>query len=663
MDFFGPNQFQADGNDSQPGIDNSDDPVNPPKPKDGHLRFKPPASLLGKKGPAERAKLAAQIINMVYQDETQTSKLDDIATSIDELYLGYHRESLTPLWEDAPQYNAKTLGNKVKQLVTMIAGPMTALDPYFILRAGGPAAKPIDAVQMVLHKFLHDAKYSLALEESVNLVARRGRCATRVTYHPRKESKDGSRVKKGHIEILPIDVRYVRLYPNNTKTIKDARLFGYISQPRVREIDEMQRSGDYFSDVKIRAGTQKLQRMADGGISRQPDITNAIYREDDAVDIFDGILKKDLDGDGFEELYYVVVAKWQMALLKCEPFQCDQDWFADFFFEREYGRYRNEVSVASDLEDVHLFVNDSLNLMVQGSTYAVAPPMFGDFSLDDEVIRTSPGELRNVEGGGKIFSNQGRIDVTAFKDLYEIGENIADETAKVSQNGLGGTLNQGSPVTATEAQQAASGQRAGIMGYAKNIAYGAVDIARITLELLGRNIDDWYLDYRDVLPEVTAKDLLTDYWIQVNGEVPQDTPSVVLEQIQSIIQLISSMIQISQMAAQSPLLQAYPDILTNLLRSAIEATDLPNKESILPTKEEEASMGQQATLQQALMNMQQQQQMQQPNGNPQQNPNQPPVAPGSLGLSPQAGMGLHQAGAFPVPGSPPFQTSPGQLQQ
>lgn len=647
MDFYPP---KAGGQGATPNdLDKTDDPVSAPKPKGGKLRFDPPKILQGEKGYQARQELAAEIVNMIYQAETTMPKVNTVADEVDEIYLGRHVPSMTPLFPGAPEYNAKTLGNKLKQLVSFVAGPMVALDPYFIIRAGGPKGNPIDAVQSALHYFLYQARYALHLEETINLVARRGRCPVRVTYHGRKSSADGTQVEAGHLEFMPIDTKYLRLYPNNTTDIKKARLFGYIYQPRVREIDEEQRAGRYFSDIKIRNGIEKLQMMGEPGGYWQQSTTNAIYRQDDPADIFDGVLRKDLDGDGFEELYHVRVAKWQRVLLRIEKFQLNRPWYADFFFEREHGRYINENSVAIDLIDPHKFVNDCLNLMVQGSMSSLASPMFTDaWTLDDEVTRPVPGKVYAVEGLGKVYSNGTRTDLAVFPKLYELGRDVADETGKVSQNGLGANLAPGT--TATEASQVAQGQNIGIRGVSNKVAYGCVDVAMIALELLGRNFNDWWQDYQDVVPQLTQQDLLQRYWIEVNGTNPVDTPQAVIQQVQAILEVVQTMMQMAAQGSQNPILAQYPDILKKLLRCVLESSSLANKESILPTPEEEAAMDQQ---QMAAHAQQQLLAILQSHGVTPGNQQSQPIGPG--GNVQQPGMGLlpqappQPQGAFGAP--------------
>lgn len=624
------------------------DPTEAPKPVGGKLHFSLPKILAGRNGLANRNRLAQEIVQMVQADETTQQGINTAADEVDELYLGRSVESLTPLWEGAPTYNAKTLGNKVKQLVSFVSGPMVGLDPFFVLRAGGPKGNPIDAVQSVLHFFLYKAKYPLALDEACNLIARRGRCPVRVTYEGRREGLDG-RVKKGRLKLLPLDARFCRIYPNSASSIEDARLFGYVYQERVRVVDEHQRAGRYVADTKIRSGAEKIQTMGSESTDKQPGGTNSVYREDDPVDLIEAVVRKDLDGDGFEELYRVVVAKYQRVLLRIELFQLDRPWYADLFFERETGRFRPENSVGIDLSDVHHFVNDNLNLQVWLSMYAAAPPMFGDsWALPDEVIQTRPGELVGIEGGGKVFSNQGRVDLAAFPALYQIGRNISDECAKVSQNGLGANLSPGT--TATEASQVAQGQSVGIKGYSSKLGFGCVEIAEIALELLWRNFDDWYPDYQGVLPGVSRDDLMQEFWIEVNGDTPVDTPQAAMQQITMFTQ---SLAQLMQMNPQ--IMQRYPDLIPNLLRSMLESTEIPNKESILPTREEEAAQQQQQMQQQQLLAMIQQHVQQL--GNPQAG--QQPDPFGNAGPVQQPPMGLPQGAMGPQAGPVGF-GGPGQ---
>lgn len=612
--------------------------INAALPKKVKLTFACPKQLRGDGNIDRRRKLGYEISAMLDADEFGEGDLPAMNDQIDELYLGRKVESLEPPWEGAPTYNAKTLGTKIKQLVSFVVGPMTGSDPYFILRAGGPKGNPVDVVQSVLHFFLYRAKYSLALTEAVNLVARRGRCPVRVTYQKSRQGADG-KMHKPRLKIEPIDLQYFRAYPNTATEFEDFRCHGHLYTWRVQQVDEAQAAGQFFADYAIRSGSNKNLTMGGESADKQSTSTTSVFRPDDPVDLASVLVKYDLDGDGYEELYMATVARNLKVLLKIEPFQLDQSWYGDFFFERETGRYRPENTVANDLVDTHHFVNDQLNLQVWLPLYMAIPTVFVDsWALPDDDMRTRPGEIIATEGGGKVFSTQGNVNIAPFQGLFQIARTIADEVSRISQNGSGAAV--GTRPTATEITQISQGQSTGIQGYSSAIAHGACDLARIALELLYYNFDDWYQHYSNVVPEVHPEDLAQDYWITVNGETPMDTPQGVMQQLTQIMGFVAEIAQINPQV-----LSAFPDLIPNLLRLAMEASTLPGKETVLPTREEEA-----ATKAAQAQMMQQAQALQAMQANASAQGGQPNGA-GDGGVLQQSGMGVPQgapAAALPV---------------
>lgn len=546
--------------------------------------FDAPAQVVGRSGKAKalRLKIAQQICAMIDADVQAKGDLQASADQVDELYLGREVQSLEPLWDDAPTYNAHTLGNKIEELVGYVVTPMLAGDPYFLLRAGGPHGNPVDQVQTVLHFFLHRGNWPLELDDCADLVARRGRCPMLVEYHPTRPGRAGRDVKP-RFTFDAVDTQYHFVYPNSAKTLEGARCSGYLEQVRVQEIKEAQARKDYFDYEPVESGADQRLTMGNSAGDKQAGATNAVYTEDQPVDRARGLILLDLDEDGIEELYSFVVARQQQVLLLLEPHQLDQTNWADYFFKRETGRYYNESSIGTRLVGAHHFVNDTLNLTVQGATINMSPPLFAeDWALPDEVIRVRPGEVFSLEKGGTVAQGGGKLDLGMLPGLHELARRIADEASRISQNALGSSTRS----TATEANQVWQGQMAGVANFARKFAYGACQTARIVLEYLYWNFDDWYPAYQDVLPELRREDFGEEYWIEVNGETPNTTPQAVQQQISLFFQALFPVLQ-----SDPTLLQRYPSLIPGLVRAFLESTTIPGKETVLPTREEEAAQG------------------------------------------------------------------------
>lgn len=572
------------------------------EPKDVPLQFEPPETLDGKSVNAKdaRRKLGYELRAMVKQDEQSKGNLQASAAQVDELWIGRKVQAVEPPWEEAPTFNLQTMRNKINGVKSNIVLPWIKADPYFILKAGGKGGERVDAVETALQMFLNKANWALALTDAVDLSLRRGKCPAKIEYRPMTTVK--KRVKKPGLEIDPIDTMYFRIYPNTANEFEKARLVGDVIQVPAGWVLARQENGWYFWDRTIVSGTQQINTMQSRKGDKQTSTDDAIYMKDQAIDLFVGLYSDSFDDEEDEECWYeVVLAIDSGDLLHIREKQTDADVYHDFFTHRETGRYYNESSLGTLLVDTHHWVNFNSDMMGWISMWAGMPPIVGvGLGLPDEVIDVKPGTFINIDEGGQFTTMGGTAHTEAFPGLLELAKRTADETSGLSQNGLGANLR--SNTTATEAQQVAIGQATGIESYQLlGFVHGAVSMARAALILLGENFDDWYPEYQDVLPEgLSADDFLKEYYIEINGQTPIDTPAAVMQQVTALMQAYAQAVQLDPTIAQ-----LYPEFIPELLRGYTESTTLSTKDKAMPTREEEAQRKEQL----AQAQMQQQEMM------------------------------------------------------
>lgn len=584
-----------------------------PAKKKPALTFSPPDWVMDQKdGLARRQALGRKICDMIDADkdlknsgsmttDAEEVNLDSVGIGlsvewddIDDLYLGRDIESLEPPYKDAPTYNLKTMRNKIDGIVSHAVVPLFTQMPYFILRKNGPTGAKQEKVQMFLHQFMAKGKWETAAKTAGKMICRRGRALIRPRYRPTKLLANGQ-FKAPRVLFDSIDIRNAVAYPNETSDIEEMRLIGHTFIRRVRFAEEMQAVGEFFNDCTIRRGAERLHKMGSGIRGKQTTESISRYTEDDPVEFFSGYVLLDLDGDSIEERYKVVVAYDQQELMMIEEYSDPRMDLANLAFDEELNQFYAEGSIGNILHDIHHWVNDMTNISVWGALYDSMRLIFNDGGMPGEALELKPGRMYSVEYGSNVSSPQGQASTNVFPSMITLAKQTADETARISQNGTGSKM-PGS-TTASEIVQVAEGQARGVNDYSQAFSQGACEVARIVLDLLYENFDDWkaYYEMEYGAPlDLKKEDFACDYWIEVNGETPMNTPAAVMQQTQMLLQGITPVLGLSP-----GLLQAFPHLPIWLLKSFVLAIQLPNKDELVDELDRMLGVGQSATQQPA----------------------------------------------------------------
>jgi hypothetical protein len=552
--------------------------VKKPFPEDVALKFTPSKQLQGNglDATAARREVGGQIQQMVDADEMAKGRLVEYWEQIDARYLGRMSEVVPPPWEGAPQFNLQTMRNKTDQAVAFTSLPLSKANPYFLFRAGGPDGNNVAGVESIVHYFLKRSTYGLKMNQSLNLTFRRGKCPVKVEYFDRASSNG-----KPFIRLMPTDALYFRIYPNSAQTFEEAILVGEVIQVTLDWIEKRQRSGDFFADHKYCGGYERVRSNADAGNDKQTGGTNAVYSGHEPVDLFVGMMAADWDESGEDSWREVIATVDDGVLLFEQKWEGSAFPYVDLFVHDEEGRYYNESCMCGLLTDTHDWINYTSDMQGWLSLYVAAPPIFGTGSgLPDEVVQTYPGMFMGIEDGGQVFKGGGEVNLGAFPQQLALARQVADETSRVSQNGMGANLK--SRTSATEASQIAQGQATGIESYQfLGFSYGLEKLAETVQKLLAENYDDWYPVYKNVVPDCSQEELDSEYWIEVNGQTPVNSPAALMAQATQLLTQWNAAVQ-----AQPDLPSKAPDMVLELIRSTVEASTLPSKHKIMPSREE-----------------------------------------------------------------------------
>ena len=490
-------------------------------------------------------------------------------------------QSLAKPWPTAPWYHFPVVGPKIDMGTAFIAGPLSKVDPYVNVRSGGPTGQRADMIERALQLHYAKAKYPLQIQVGLDVMQRRGNSVLRATYMPSGFWPNG-RTRYPYLKIDSADPLHFIVFPTFVATLDQTVLHGHLSDQTVDQIRKKKESGEYYESVKIESGSatpdELDERIAQDRSGTSPD------RKFEKVRYYELYSTLDFDGNGEEKLWLVHYAWDDRQLLSIKPWKYRKSPCVDFFLHQEYNRWYREKCRGANLLGPQYFANDMRNLTVWLSMWTAMKPMFAEnWSLPDDVIQAQPAMVYPIERGGQVFTPQGQVDLAAFPSLIQMARDDADIAGKMSANASGVAL-AGGRRSATEVNRVAAGQDAGVDTDTLNAGFGLSEMAEYVVgDLLYEHFEDWYPWYADALPQgLTKRDFDMPYWYEAQGEVVNATPEAMMQQVALMAQSLQSL------AMMDPtILQRYPDLIPGLLRAATETLTLNQKDSLLPSIDEE----------------------------------------------------------------------------
>ncbi len=533
----------------------------------------------------KRRELNALINQMIVSAKVVRDQLEARWAQIDRIYAGERVESLVPPWDSAPTYDFPILQSKIDSVTSFTAGSVTKLNPYVIMRAGGPAAEQIPLAESVHHYFLAKGAYTTKVRQGINLIQRRGKAMYRVSYDPTTEGWRGNTVKpKICLDVL--DMRNFLAYPSTANSVEEWIMHGHAYDQALSTVESKCLSGEYYREASklVQTGTNEPSRMTNTKIDLRSEQPQRL--KDENVECYSLILRTIFEGDPVDKLYIAEYDYNGQQLMSLKEFPYDTSWYVEAFFHKEPDTFFNQRSRGYDLVGPQFFISDMRHLSIWTSMVTAFPAVFvQNWTPPDDFTRPSPGTVIPVDRGAQPFTVNGQANAGIFPQMERVAMQDADTVAKVSQMGQGSNLR--SDTTATEAGLIAQGQTIGVNEDVENLSIGLANICKYVTMLLRVHYDDWAPAYEDVLGMVPPEIFDVEYWYEVNGQTPLNAPQALMSQVSQIMQFIGP--------SAAPILQQYfatqPQTVLNLLRSYIESTTLPGKESIMPRPETENTGG------------------------------------------------------------------------
>lgn len=492
-------------------------------------------------------------------------------------------------------------------IIEDVVQPIIENDPYVYVIASGGAAKRSAALEYNLTYLMRSGGFESAAYEAARIACCTGVTPARVTfeataqgfhsdtvaptlvYNPSAaiiELPTGETVDLGQIVFAGINIEVVHpgdisMYPSRVVQPHRARYFGDLIPQRVQEVREWQYAGRYFNDAEIRGGmdTSKVEGQSEM-LAATTSTGLEVSAIDEMVDVWRGIAKLDLDKDGIEEIYEVVVAKDQTELLDIKPFEMRTSWYVSARLRKEHNAYYPASSIADSLQRVQSYYNEMHNQLLDGAQMATGPVVFMQKGMmDSEVVNYGPREIRFVDvlPDLKVLT----IDFDAGPVVAMIEQLKADAYASAgfgpNQQGQQGPNEQ--TATQTVTQNNFSTKRAA--GYREIFAQTFVEpVAYLTLEHYRNNYDLLHAVHGDQLKPITREELNSSFRIKVAGATTNTSPVQQAEVIKTIVGNLPAFFE------ADPLLRSQINI-GKMLESLVQS-QLPNSDAFFRTPEETA---------------------------------------------------------------------------
>lgn len=549
----------------------------------------------GLRTPEDRSNIAQEICRMIDAAIEQQGDISDRW----ELNESFYRSQPIPTGTEVSGVTRPINITKprIDQIVANVCGPTFSVEPYFSARGYGSKGQHAKNCEKNVHFVNQRAQLDRRVKKAVKRAALTAPAIMKVTFQngDGEESDTGKYVGPDYKVIHP---KNFAMYPLYTGTVEKAGFVGDRMAMRAQDIREEQKRGTYFTLTEVIEGGDEPQGW-EAGRSKDWSLTNEdsgiLDRENEAVEVWEGILRKDLDQDGFEELYLVHVAKTQQLLLMAEPFGVEVEMVTPQFEDdgtgnvvqvgeesqsefRPYSRpwyfpinlteadddeFIQSNTVAQDLQGPQMMVNEIVNVLLEGAMIGAMPAGFtNSSSMPNSLIRYKWGEIHYVEDPLNIVWVQPKFDPSVMPEMLEFALKVADSLTKMSQAGLG-QESQGD-TTATEYSGILQGQQVGVDDTRSTVATCLAPMMDFVREMMFLNWETLLEYYEDEMPYPDIECMQYGFTWEPMVKGSANTPQSVTMQIQAFMGFLGQL--------GIPLT---PEVVVQLLNVFMGSLDLP----------------------------------------------------------------------------------------
>ncbi len=506
---------------------------------------------------ANRRELAARIRKMIEEGISAKGSLKARWDRNEELYRGEPDSQAQPLYEGHEPQTWNIIKPRVNALVTKVCNPLTSQKPYFTALGYAADQERLKPAQDVIQMLFESAGWAKKLRQATTLSCMAAPAFFKAPFKVEKASQQLSQIEGQ--EDLGADYDYVGpdicvihpndivIYPVNTGGIERAVLVADRYTLREQEVKENQKSGLWWDDQPVTGGDNPQSwesgRSSSWSLTSE-DVTSE--KKDEAVEIWDGIVRLDLDGDGFEEKYHFELAYSQQVLLALVPYGVTTDdgafvefsrpwYFTHAVTQPAYREVYHANPIVQDLQPHQGTYNDLMTLLVEGGKMQAFPTAFavGGSLGDASVKRYGPMEIRYLPSSVNMQFVSTQFDPGVMPTMLTQVKNDADAIVRVSQAGLAQQFQTGT--TATAASGYLRGQEEGADEYRDNAAMSGEEMADWFRECAYLYYGDLQGAYGDSLPCKDREHLKKMLRWEATGKTSDSNPAAIGQNVQELL--------------------------------------------------------------------------------------------------------------------------------
>ncbi len=530
----------------------------------------------GAKSAGDRAKLAIRIAEVIRSSERAKGELSKRIRLNEDLYQNKNVMPEKLPWENAQHFHIPVAGPRLQQRKTNIVGTITSQDPVFRFSILGQSTRS-DRMEQCFQFFLDSVGWKEKLDQAVDLAMPTNMPVWRVTFQHHEKGYHGS-CHTGEFAGLVFDVIHLDCYarwPANGCDVAQCRLVGHCFEDRRAVVQQRMKLGEYLNDGKVPSKDQSIADSRDeDGVKDLVTVDEAVTEEaDENIVLWDVIWRDDLDGDGVEELYRVILRESTPQIFVIEPYTHPFHNYVEMPLKKEWGKTYAEGSPVQDVQGLQLLLNSLVNEFIWGMQMSTRPPVLTEgWQLDGSLVGYEPGEYRNVRNLGRATPVPVQFNPAGMDFLIQAIKGFADSVTKTSDTLTGAPANS-REATATEQNIKFQAFQLGSVDDVTAITPALRRLAMISVCYLKDSFHIWKRVYGDAIPIDSVSELSLPYTIELAGKSASDSPQLQSQQAQMLLQLAASFPQ-----------SGIP--LNELIKSIVTATSLPNKEDILRSIEQ-----------------------------------------------------------------------------
>jgi hypothetical protein len=510
--------------------------------------------------PQFRKDLAVEICKMIDEAMEAKGRLPERWKNCERRYRGEPDEQGVQVHDDSEPIAINIVKPRVDALVTKVCNPITSQRPYFSAFGYGTDRARLKMNEEVVQFLIERADFARKFRTATRLSCQAAPAVFKVSFaiesveHLAGQSETSQDIPEPFKYLGPeIDVIHPNdfaLYPLITGGIHAARLVGHRFAYRLREVKEKQQLGEYMDDASVYGGDDPQSwesgRAQDWSLTDEATGTTDI--DDESVELWEVIVKYDLDDDGFEERYRAVVAKTSQELMEFEKYGAlmssgefvpySRPWyFPHAVVMPAYDEFYHANTIVQDLVPVQGAYSDGMTLMIEGGKMQAFPAGFiTGGKLNEKAKRYKAGEYHYLENDVKIQWVNSAFEPTVWPMMFPLLEKCADGLIRISAQGTAQVQGE----TASESVIAANNMEEGADEYRDVAALAPEEMCDLIREYAYIHYGILKLVYQDQFPCENREQIKRPLRWEATGKTSDTNPQIVGQNIQEVLSLFES---------------------------------------------------------------------------------------------------------------------------